>query len=138
MNPNRVPYLHRFLIGTSCTSNSSFLPSSGNRYPSPGRLSPLWRGTRRPLLGPPHAKYAPHHTQLERDPVSVAQHRVTGTVRIAGGPAVAAAVVRFPPPPRPRLGRTARDVSTQSTGAAVNGDDVNGANSRRGWHQWWQ
>ena len=34
----------------------------------------------------------------ECDPVSVAQGRVTGAVRIAGDPAVAAAVVQFPPP----------------------------------------
>ena len=51
--------------------------------------------------------------QSERDPVSVAQRRVTGAVRIAGGPAVAAAVIGFPPPPRPRLGRTLRDLSTR-------------------------
>ena len=47
----------------------------------------------------------------ERNSVSVAQRCVTGAVRIAGGPAVAATVVRFPHP-RPWLGRTARDLST--------------------------
>ena len=39
--------------------------------------------------------------------------RITGKVRIAGGPAVAAAIVGFPPP-HPRLGHTARDVNVST------------------------
>ena len=108
-NASSVGFWHGLLPGTSSTLKD--LLQVGPTAPVPLRRA--GRGRMQNTLKREFGSPSILSGQSERNPVSVAQRRrVTGTVRITGGPAVVAVVVGFPAPPCPWLGRTTRDLST--------------------------